>query len=79
ILQHEIDHLDGVLFIDRIPPEKVRPIRPDEIADEAEVHHEPTGEMVAGSSVPTKNANASAKARAKRASLPESENVGGRA
>ncbi|MGH2487056.1 MAG: peptide deformylase [Ktedonobacterales bacterium] len=78
ILQHEIDHLDGVLFIDRIAPEKVRPLRPDEIADEAEVHHEPAGEMMAGASVPTKSANSSAKAREKRASLPASERSGGR-
>ena len=37
ILQHEIDHLDGVLFIDRIPKEKVRPVEEDEIVEEAEV------------------------------------------
>ncbi len=37
ILQHEIDHLDGVLFIDRIPKEKVRPVEEDEIVQEAEV------------------------------------------
>src|SRR5262249_33575203 len=37
ILQHEIDHLDGVLFIDRIPKENVRPVEEDEIVQEAEV------------------------------------------
>ncbi|HEX6800772.1 MAG TPA: peptide deformylase [Ktedonobacterales bacterium] len=37
ILQHEIDHLDGVLFIDRIPKEKVRPVEEDEVVQEAEV------------------------------------------
>ena len=37
ILQHEIDHLDGILFTDHIPPEKVRPVEPDEIIQEGEV------------------------------------------
>jgi peptide deformylase len=54
ILQHEIDHLDGILFIDRIPPEKVRRVEPDEIADEAEVRHEKVSETVAGESEPLK-------------------------
>jgi peptide deformylase len=31
ILQHEIDHLDGILYIDLIPSEKVRPVAPDEV------------------------------------------------
>jgi peptide deformylase len=31
ILQHEIDHLDGILYIDLIPSEKVRPVPPDEV------------------------------------------------
>ena len=31
ILQHEIDHLDGILFIDRLDrPEDLREVRPDE-------------------------------------------------
>src|SRR5215472_2647 len=47
ILQHEIDHLDGVLFIDHIPPDKVREVQPDEIADEGEVHHEPVTQTTA--------------------------------
>jgi peptide deformylase len=37
ILQHEIDHLDGILFTDHIPPDKVRPVEPDEIVQEGEV------------------------------------------
>jgi peptide deformylase len=37
ILQHEIDHLDGVLFIDLIPRENVREVREDEVVEEAEV------------------------------------------
>jgi peptide deformylase len=37
VLQHEIDHLDGILFIDHIPPDKVRDVEPDEIIEEAEV------------------------------------------
>jgi len=37
ILQHEIDHLDGVLFIDRIGPEDVRRVTEDEIVEEGEV------------------------------------------
>lgn len=52
VLQHEIDHLDGVLYIDRIPAEKVRRVEPDEVADEAEVQHENVKETVAGESVP---------------------------
>lgn len=54
VLQHEIDHLDGVLYIDRIPKEQVREVQPDEIADEAEVHSEKVRETVAGESVPVK-------------------------
>lgn len=38
VLQHEIDHLDGILYIDHIPPDKVRKLEPEEIADEAEIH-----------------------------------------
>ncbi len=38
ILQHEIDHLDGVLFIDRLDrPEDLRRLSPEEMADEGEV------------------------------------------
>lgn len=55
VLQHEIDHLDGVLYIDRIPKEQVREVRPDEVADEAEVREENVRETVAGESVPMKN------------------------
>ncbi|HZC07554.1 MAG TPA: peptide deformylase [Ktedonobacterales bacterium] len=33
ILQHEIDHLDGVLYTDRIAPDKVRPVTEDDIVD----------------------------------------------
>lgn len=40
ILQHEIDHLDGILYIDHIPPEKVRKLEPEEIADEAEIRRQ---------------------------------------
>jgi peptide deformylase len=54
ILQHEIDHLDGILYIDHIAPDKVREVEPDEIADEAEVHHEQVKETVAGASEPLK-------------------------
>lgn len=31
ILQHEIDHLDGVLFTDRIPAEKVRVVTEEDV------------------------------------------------
>jgi peptide deformylase len=37
VLQHEIDHLDGVLFTDHIPPNKVREVQPDEQVQEGEV------------------------------------------
>ena len=44
ILQHEIDHLDGILFIDRIGPEDVRRVTEDEIVEEGEVvEKEPDG------------------------------------
>lgn len=34
ILQHEIDHLDGILYTDRIAPEKVREVTEDDIEPE---------------------------------------------
>ena len=34
ILQHEIDHLDGILYIDHIRPEDVREVTEDDIEDE---------------------------------------------
>ena len=37
ILQHEIDHLNGVLYIDYIEPKDIRPVSEDEIVDEGEV------------------------------------------
>ncbi len=38
ILQHEIDHLDGILFLDRLDrPEDLREVREDEVAEEAVV------------------------------------------
>lgn len=38
ILQHEIDHLDGVLFIDRLDsPDDLREVLPEEIVEEAAV------------------------------------------
>ncbi|MGO8947734.1 MAG: peptide deformylase [Ktedonobacterales bacterium] len=36
ILQHEIDHLDGILFIDRIPKENVRAVAPDDVEEVAQ-------------------------------------------
>ncbi|QBD80232.1 peptide deformylase [Ktedonosporobacter rubrisoli] len=38
VLQHEIDHLDGVLFLDRLDrPEDLREVRADELEEEAAV------------------------------------------
>lgn len=38
VLQHEIDHLDGVLFLDRLDsPEDLREVSDDEIIEEAAV------------------------------------------
>lgn len=34
ILQHEIDHLDGVLYTDHIPPDKVREVTEDDVEAE---------------------------------------------
>ncbi len=37
ILQHEIDHLDGILFLDRLDrPEDLREVTPEETAEEEE-------------------------------------------
>ncbi len=38
ILQHEIDHLDGVLFTDRVPADKVRPVTESDIELEGGPH-----------------------------------------
>jgi peptide deformylase len=36
ILQHEVDHLDGVVYIDRlVAPDRIRKLRPDEKEDPA--------------------------------------------
>ncbi|HEY7342281.1 MAG TPA: peptide deformylase [Ktedonobacterales bacterium] len=37
ILQHEVDHLNGVLYIDLIDPKDVREVTEDEVVDEGEV------------------------------------------
>ncbi|HEU4783568.1 MAG TPA: peptide deformylase, partial [Ktedonobacterales bacterium] len=37
VLQHEIDHLNGVLYIDLIDPKDVREVTEDEVVDEGEV------------------------------------------
>jgi peptide deformylase len=36
ILQHEIDHLDGILYTDRIKPEDVREATEEDVSSEAE-------------------------------------------
>jgi peptide deformylase len=37
-LQHEIDHLDGILFIDRLDrPEDLREVRPEDITEESTI------------------------------------------
>jgi peptide deformylase len=36
ILQHEIDHLNGVLYTDRIKPEDIRPVREEDLEQAAE-------------------------------------------
>jgi peptide deformylase len=36
ILQHEIDHLDGILYTDRIRPEDVRPVTEDDLETSAD-------------------------------------------
>lgn len=43
ILQHEIDHLDGVLYIDHIRPEDVREVTEDDIEDEGPVDQPSAG------------------------------------
>ena len=41
ILQHEIDHLDGILYIDRIPKEKVRPVADEDVEEVAPAEGSP--------------------------------------
>jgi peptide deformylase len=48
IIQHEIDHLDGVLFIDRVTEESKRPIA-DEIAKFERIYRERTAAGELGS------------------------------
>jgi peptide deformylase len=48
ILQHEIDHLDGILYIDRIPKEKVRPVEPEDVEEAAPPEGEPATTHSAG-------------------------------
>jgi peptide deformylase len=45
ILQHEIDHLDGVLYTDHIPADKVREVTADDVESEggAPIEHDATG------------------------------------
>jgi peptide deformylase len=45
ILQHEIDHLDGILYTDRIPAEKVREVTAEDVESEggAPVEHDGAG------------------------------------
>lgn len=42
ILQHEIDHLDGILFTDHIPADKVREVTEDDVESEggAPIEHD---------------------------------------
>jgi peptide deformylase len=47
ILQHEIDHLDGILYTDRISPRDVRPVT-DEDVDEAGTHAKGQGKRQTG-------------------------------
>ncbi|MBO0796071.1 MAG: peptide deformylase, partial [Ktedonobacteraceae bacterium] len=38
VLQHEIDHLDGILFLDRLDrPEDLREVREEDLVEEAAV------------------------------------------
>jgi peptide deformylase len=48
IIQHEIDHLDGVLFIDRVTEESKQPIA-DEIAKFERIYRERTAAGELGS------------------------------
>src|SRR5579859_349644 len=45
ILQHEIDHLDGVLYTDHIAPDKVREVTGDDVESEggAPIEHDNAG------------------------------------
>lgn len=58
ILQHEIDHLDGVLYTDRISPKDVRPATEDDVEDEGGPPEErkKTTRAKAAKAAPTKSA-----------------------
>jgi peptide deformylase len=55
ILQHEIDHLDGILYTDRIKPQDVREVTEEDIADEGAPQETPAakGEIPAKTATPT--------------------------
>jgi peptide deformylase len=59
ILQHEIDHLDGILYIDHIRPEDVREVTDDDV--ESEGGPEPSQEERAAKSEKSAKAAASGK------------------
>jgi peptide deformylase len=77
VLQHEIDHLDGILFIDRIPKEQVREVQPDEIADEAEVRTQQVTQTVAGPSVPLRRNGMPGATAGARPPSPRQRGAGG--
>lgn len=62
VLQHEIDHLDGVLFIDRIPKENVRRVEEDELIEEGEVEKVTTGKSGEKEKRPERNERPAASA-----------------
>ncbi len=65
ILQHEIDHLDGILYTDHIPADKVREVTAEDVESEG------------GAPIEHDGADAAKKSRSRRA--PASAATGGKA
>lgn len=70
VLQHEIDHLDGVLFIDRIPKENVRRVEEDELIEEGEVEKVTTGKNGKKEKRPERNERPATTSSSSRPSSP---------
>jgi peptide deformylase len=69
ILQHEIDHLDGILYTDRVAPDKVRVVTEDDIEPEGA----PPDERAERRSKPARESHASAQTQSHASALSGGE------
>jgi peptide deformylase len=69
ILQHEIDHLDGILYTDRVAPDKVRVVTEDDIEPEGA----PPDERAVRRSKPARESRASAQTQSHASALSGGE------